>query len=206
MATTSIGAPGVTFPDATVMASATTGNVVVRTYTSPSPWTKPTGLKQIRVTVTGAGGNGASGTNNNNGGGGGGGGGTAIGVYPAPAIASSLTVTVGTAGNPASFGATISATSGVNGGTGGGANGGAGGVGSNGQINMYGTNGIPGGGAGGISNLFLGQPGSAGTPTTSPGGNATGYGAGGGGGAQSTAPFKTGGTGASGYIVVEEYY
>ena len=115
MATTSIGAPGVTFPDATVQATAAAPNVVMNVYTTPGTWTKPSTVKAIKVTVVGGGAGGAAtGTNPS-----GGGGGAAIKVYPAPSIPGPQPYTVGAttsspvpgptgggfAGNASAFGA-----------------------------------------------------------------------------------------------------
>ena len=81
MATTSIGAPGVTFPDSTVQASAgATGVPVLNANTATGSFTKGAGLKAIKVTVIGGGANGgpALGNPNAGAGGGGGGGGTSV--------------------------------------------------------------------------------------------------------------------------------
>lgn len=127
MATTSIGAPGVVFPDATVQASAAAPNVITTIYTSPASWTKPATLKGVRVTVVAGGGSGAQMpvTNLYTGGNGAAG----IGFFSAPSIPGPVTVTIGAggapsagttgssappgnAGNTSSFGSLISATGG----------------------------------------------------------------------------------------------
>lgn len=148
MATTSIGAPGVTFPDATVQATAgATGNVVLTAYTTPGTWTKPSTVKAIKVTVVGGGASGGTGATNNPSGGGGG---AAIKIYPAPSIPGPQPYTVGAttaspapgptqggfAGNASSFGvaplAVITGSGGSNSPTG------AGGAASGGDVNAPG--------------------------------------------------------------------
>jgi len=39
------------------------GDYIMRVYTGPATWTKPTGLKAVKVTVVGGGGNGGASTN-----------------------------------------------------------------------------------------------------------------------------------------------
>ena len=124
-------------------------------------WTKPTGIKKIKVYVTGAGGGGMSGPSNDNNGSCGGAGGTAIKIIDVTSI-SSVAVTVG-AGGAGVSGSTSSARNGNAGGassfgshcsaTGGGAGrggtddsyGGEGGIGSGGDLNLRGTCGHIGG-------------------------------------------------------------
>lgn len=200
------------------------GNYIMRTYTSPSPWTKPAALKAVKVTVIGAGGNGGSATaptgiGDSGGGGGGGGGGTSIRYIDAPAIPGPVAVTAGPGTN--SFGAFASATAGSAGGNGSspaavGA-GGAGGTGSSGTINIPGGSGYSGGvekrGGNGVNSIFTGKINNA-NPTTSitttnaPGINGDNYGNGGSGGLQRSGSGGTsnGGTGAPGIVIVEEYY
>ena len=119
-------------------------------------WTKPTGIKKIKVFVTGAGGGGMSGPNNDNPGSSGGGGGTAIKIIDVTSI-SSVAVTVGAGGNgvttssgvrygngggTSSFGSHCSATGGGAGYAGNDDRyGGIGGVGSGGDINLHGDSG-----------------------------------------------------------------
>ncbi len=207
-------------------ASVAGGDYIAQTYTSPNVWTKPSTLKAIKVTVVGGGGNGgnsgtATPTSAGGGGGGGGGGGAAILYLDAPGIPGSpITITAGAGTN--SFGSLTSATGGSNGGNGGipvvpGA-GGAGGTGtvpspgSSGQITFVGTSGTRGllfplfGGGSGSSALFMGTyilgggPGANGSPNTIIGGGGLGAG-------QTNAPgARTGGTGAPGIVIVEEFY
>ena len=204
---TSIGTSGVIFPDATTQSTATPGLVVVQNYTSPATWTKPAGLKYIKVTVIAAGGNGGAG-GPAIGGGGGGGGGISQGTFPVSSVpAPSYSVTVGSAGAPSSLGSVISATTGAAGTAGPSGAGGNGGVGSGGQINMNGIAGAPSfafstGGSGGVANLFTGQPGAGGTAGNA-GGAGTGFGSGGGGAGSGSPSF---GAGSAGNIIVEEYF
>ena len=76
-------------------------------------WTKPTGIKKIKVYVTGGGGGGMSGPDNDNPGSSGGGGGTAIKIIDVTSI-SSVSITVGAGGNG------VTTSSGVRYGNGGG--------------------------------------------------------------------------------------
>lgn len=144
------------------------GNYVMQTYTNTSPsgvtWTKPAGLKAIKVTVVGGGGGsnpiflpapaGPPAPFNSRGYGGSGGGGASVEYIPAPSIPGPVTVTVGagggsstptaspfTTGGTSSFGSFLSATGGAGGGlnpSGITASGGTGGSGSNGSFNITG--------------------------------------------------------------------
>jgi hypothetical protein len=200
----------------------------LQTYTSPATWTKPAGLTSIKVTVVGAGGNGGAAPGSSGPtavfagvGGGGGGGGAAIHYIPAPSIPGPVAVTAGPGTN--SFGAFCSATAGAVGGATAGPVGatvivgGAGGTGSGGTFNIAGAGGgfgapanaggvggpsiLGGGGLGGVASAGTGGPGIA---SGSAGGN---FGAGGGGSTRGATPGSTaGGAGASGIVVVEEFY
>ena len=208
--------------------SGSTGNVTVSTtagaasyvfnaYTSPATWTKPAGLSSIKVTVVGAGGNGGdapatpggsvSGT-----GGGGGSGGSAIYYVDAPSIPGPVSVTAG--GGTNSFGVLVSATAGGNGGnlTFPSISGtpGAAGVGSGGILSFKGSNGFQGSTGG--SSIFGGS-----TTVVNPGvSNVSGngvaganYGGGGSGAFKNSPPAatsNTGGAGAPGVVIVEEFY
>ena len=237
MATTSIGAPGVVFPDGTTQASATTGAGTVTVYASPSTFSKPAkpGLKYIKVTVVAAGGNGGNVVSSANPGGnalivggGGGSGGIGIGMFPAPSLPTSpIAITAGSSGTPSSLGSIISATAGSNAPatssnvptTGaGGARGSVSFVGTD-QVAMFGFQGAAGGtngGAGAIPaiNTGTGGVGAVSVPTNGGinGGAASGYGAGGGGssarssGVPAIPRSATGGAGAPGYVIIEEFY
>lgn len=137
------------------------GNYAMRSYTTPGTWTKPAGLKAIKVTVVGGGG--ASGNtftspSNPVAWPGAGAGGTSVGYIDASAIPGPVAVTVGEGGNQAnpailsgntsSFGAFCTATGGTTG-RAAPSSGAAGGAGSGGTYN------IPGG-SGGITTASSG--------------------------------------------------
>jgi hypothetical protein len=184
------------------------GNYVMQTFTSPATWTKPAGLKAVKVTVVGAGGNGGAGSPVANAlGGGGGGGGVAIKYIPAPSIPGPVTVTQGTApSKTSSFGAFVSATGGGNGvagSPGGSGTPGPGGTGSGGDLNFTGQNGGNGPSFGAAGFAFsLGSVPFPSSPTIK---NGALYGGGGAGGS-SSAPTSPAGTGAAGVVIVEEFY
>jgi len=103
------------------------GDYVMTTFTSPGTWTKPTGLKAVKVTVIGGGGGGGGARNGPDGaysfnigtsGAQGGGGGGSIRYLPAPSIPGPVTVTIGAGGTagPAP-GTNFSVTAGGAGGT-----------------------------------------------------------------------------------------
>jgi len=117
-------------------------------------WSKPSGVKKVKVFVTGGGGGGMSGPSNDNSGSSGGSGGTSIKVIDVSAI-SSVAVTVGSggagnssssgsrygnSGGTSSFGSHCTATGGGSGRGGGDNNyGGRGGLGAGGDINLRGN-------------------------------------------------------------------
>jgi len=190
------------------------GNYVLQNYVAPATWTKPAGLKAVKVTVVGAGGAGGSATVTTTSSGaaragGGGGGGAVIDYLPAPSIPGPVAVTAGPGTN--SFGAFCSATAGSAG-----TNavapagpvasaGGSGGLGSGGNLNIRGDAGFPAA----ASNSPAGNGGSSILGGGSNGGGAGGdYGGGGGGAARDfPGPSSTaGGTGAPGIVIVEEFY
>jgi len=178
------------------ISSTSLSNYVLQVYTSNATWSKPAGLKAIKVTVVGAGGNGGVGSPSQTGGGGGGGG-AAILYLTAASVPSSVAVTAGAGTN--SFGALCSATAGAVGG-GGNGGGGSGGLGAGGNLNIGGD-----GGQGGI-NAATSQAGKGGSSILGGGGASSGgagrnYG-GGGAGVQT----GSGGAGANGVVIVEEFY
>jgi len=201
--------------------SAGGGNYVLQAFTSPATWTKPAGIKAVKVTVVGGGGDGGTAAAATpqfveRKGAGGGGGGTSIEYIPAPSIPGPVSVTTGAAGGTSSFGPFCSATGGSVGGALSGtgvASGGVGGAGSGGDINMPGGTGqlvtIPGqpAGAGGGSIFGVGGVAVQGTNNGVAGGN---FGGGGSGGSRtgpvgSTSEFP-GGAGSAGIVIVEEFY
>jgi hypothetical protein len=200
------------------------GDYVMNAYASPATWNKPGTLKAIKVTVVGAGGNGGNNPSAATGGGGGGGG-AAICYIDAPAIPGPQPITAGAGTN--SFGAICSATAGAVGGAASNfsGSGGAGGVGSGGTFNIQGGGGTAGynfpapatpapivramSGAGGNS-IFGGGAQALSQTTSQPVGIAGGnYGGGGGGSIRIAIPGPTvtsGGAGAPGIVIVEEFY
>ena len=175
-------------------------------------YTKPSGVNLIKVYITGGGGGGGLGGGSQTAGGGGGAGGTAIKVIDVTSV-STVAVTIGAggasqnAGSTSSFSTYCSATGGEQG-----LNAGAiagdteGGVGSGGDINLYGE-----AGGGGSDNSNPQTGGSGGSSFWGGGGygiyNATGkvgYHGGGGGGGQNSSG-NIGGAGGAGICVVEEY-
>ena len=189
----------------------------INAYATPGGYTKPAGLKLIKVTVVGGGGRGSNG--NANGGSGGGAGGAAIRIYPAPSLpASAVPYTVGVGGTAPSppggtttFGvAPLTVVQATGGGPGGAqATGGPGGVGSNGSGGLNFN-----GGAGAQTTTSGQNPGSTGGNSIFGGGgrgqnngaNAVTYGAGGGGGQANTQPAPIGFDGAPGVVIIEEFY
>lgn len=214
---------GITFGDATTQTTAAvSGGAQLTKFSSPGTWTKPATCKGIAVYVIAAGGNGGSAPfvpGDSRFGGGGGGGGAAVGWFPAPSIPGPIAVTVGSPGNPASFGALVSATAGSVGNVGASpaGPGGSGGSGSGGDFQRSGSSGSPSTatntGAGGSSGFAFapGSPfgGSSFSPNQmslpgSPNPNAGGGGVG--SVNQNLGPPATGGNGGPGLIIVEEFY
>ncbi len=202
--------------------SAVTGTGGLRSqqvFTGDGTWTKPSGITTVKVYVTGGGGGGGP-TNTDDYSGGGGAGGTSIKIIDVTSI-SSVTVTIGagsagradnatnveSAGNSSSFGSHCTAGGGYTAG-GNWAIAGRGGVGSGGDINIYGGDGQGGNidltnthvtsGTGGGS--FWGQGGRGTSKSSAFGRAGHAPGSGGGGGAAATAQ-----NGAAGIVVVEEY-
>lgn len=201
------------------------GDYIMNVYSTPGTWTKPAGLKAIKVTVIGGGGGSGGGPQLGTGGGGGG---SSIEYIDAPAIPGPQPYTVGTGGTAGSPSPVLGGTGGTSsfggptaflsatGGTGGGINspgpnfrgeaGVAGGTGSNGQLNIAGENGTGGINPGGLglsggtilgSGIYgyFGDPPSPGAPR--------GYGVGGIGINTATGAGSAGG---AGVVIVEEFY
>lgn len=191
----------------------------MQVFTSSGTWTRPDGISRIEVIVTGGGGGGGS-HNTDDASGGGGAGGTAIEIIDVSEV-SSVPVTVGvggagscgnlhnggTAGGTSSFGTFLQATGGASPQAWG--VGGVAGVGSGGDLNLYGSDGSSGnidgsgnseaGGSGGVS--YWGGSGSGGTHWGARRGGA--HGSGGGGTHVST--NNCGAAGGGGIVVVREY-
>jgi hypothetical protein len=216
----SVGPQGITFSDASVQTTAAVsspGIPVLNVYATPGTWTKPATVKSIKVTVVGGGGStptatGVPGAFTKISGGGGGG--ASIFIYPAPLLPGPQPYTVGTAGNTSSFGVApitvISATGGGAGGTN--TAGGAGGAGSNGTINIE-------GGGGGATTGPMGMSGTGGSSIYGGGarsqagtGPFAGIAGGNYGGGASGAAANNGGapaagaSGATGVVIIEEFY
>jgi hypothetical protein len=179
----------------------------IQTFTSSGTWTKPSGCKAVKVTVTGGGGGGGATTA-------GSGGGTAISFVDVASI-SSVSVTVGAAGSgstttggtggTSSFGSYASATGGGGGSPDTTSGAGPAGTGT-GDISISGGYGMDAFfGAGGSSYWGEGGKGEATNSGVSrQGANPSAYGA---GGREVTGTgTPTNGNGASGIVIVEEFY
>jgi hypothetical protein len=198
---------------------------IIRTYTSNATWTKPPGLKYIIVEMVGGGGGG--GGCYNYGGGAGAGAGYCKKIIATSSLSSTESVLIGIGGsggspqNPgldggtSSFGSHCSAT----GGQGGKAqtsavtstDGSYAGIGINGDINLTGINSGGATSSGqplycGASSFFGGGASSPASTLTRDGLNATGYGSGASGANGYNNPFRTGGNGSSGIVIITEYY
>lgn len=197
-------------------------------FTSTGTWTKPSGIKKIKVIVTGGGGGGGGGTGSYNQGGGGGAGGTAIEIIDVSSV-STVSVTIGAGGSgstgqgagggTSSFGSYCSAAGGTGGFQGQGGGRCAGGAATGGDINITGGDGNSASGGNTADEPVSGHGGGSywgGGTGGSPAGGQTGnqdagfnanntWGVGGGGGDNSSSGADNGGNGCGGIVVVEEY-
>jgi len=169
------------------------GNPSITVYTSDDTWTKPAGLKYVEIELVGGGGNGgaAGSSSYRYSGSGGGAGGYSKKIIAASTLGATETVTVGAAASSSSFGTHASATGGSNADR---TDFGAGGTGSGGDINLEGEpgqtvtrDGSAQGGQGGWSELGS-------------------YGRGGQGAQGSYDGVYPGEGGASGVVIVTEYF
>lgn len=201
-----------------------TGKIVI----GGTIWTKPAGLKYIRVRGVGGGGAGGSSTASNEQNMAGGGGGYFEKIIPASSLGDTETVTIGaggiraansggTSGGTTSFGSHCSATGGEGGSKASqGAAGSAGGNATGGDLNIPGQNGgssfsdsseqlsvIAGGGNSmmGYGGFFRGV-----SQASAEGRAGRYYGAGGAGSATSDGTDVMGGSGSPGCLIVEEHY
>lgn len=205
-----------------VSQAASGGTPVVTIYTSPATWTKPATIKAVKVTMMSGGGGGSS-SSPSVAGSGGGGGAYGLAYFTGSAIPGPQSITTGSggaggaagptnpgvAGGTASFGTLVTATGG-----GGGISVGAGGAGgvvtpSPAILGLPGLSGSAGAptlsGNGGNSALVWGIGGASVNPVIAGNPSTYGYG-GGGGGAGTRNPSFVGGNGASGFVIVEEFY
>ena len=196
-------------------------------FTSSGTWSKPTGLRAVRVRVIGGGGGGAGSTDNSSGGAGAGSGAYAESLVVASSLSSTVTVTVGSGGTgnigSGSDGGTsvFSSHATAGGGTGGyssgyGGEGGSPGSGditaqgsaggATGDVSVFTTAGMFPGGFGAGSALGGGgggTPARAANVDGTPGGANTG---GGGGGGFRRNADASGGNGGSGVVIVENIF
>ena len=188
----------------------TGGTATTTIFTSSETWTKPSGLKFIIVEVQAGGGGGGKTDGSALQASGGGGGGYSRKQIKAASLSATTTVTVGAGGalenngGNSSFGTFATSTGGTKGVSAtDNSNGGAGGGASNGDLNIPGgMGGVCSAGSSGFKgsggDSFLGN-GGAGTYGTAGGVNGVGYGSGGSGG-------WTTGAGASGIVIITEFY
>ena len=199
--------------------------VSVQVFTGDGTWTKPAGVKYVRIVCVGSGGGGGGAKNASGGCGGGGGGGSyAEKILDVQAV-SSAAVTVGAAGtggvaSPAGAGVAGGDVSfGTDcigkGGSGGGVTSpGAGGVAGTGDIKIVGQAGATGVSGSGATYILNGGGGNSGggfgyggrpVGTDGAGNPGTGYGGGGGGGLDDDDSGSAGGAGTKGICIVYEF-
>jgi microcystin-dependent protein len=194
----------------------------LQVFTASTSWTVPAGITRVKVTMVGGGGGGGSGGSNGQKlGQGGGDGGRAIAIISGLVPGASITVTIGTAGTGSTYGGTNYGTTPQQNATAG-------------TVTSFGSYVICNGGAAGSYSSTVGSNAAAGTVTTGAGvtlltnyydwmltfsrgqsqagsigltgGNASGYGAGGGGGDVNSGYYigqYGGGNGAPGLIILE---
>ncbi len=210
------GADADTYNTLSAVRDAILSGYTVETFTSSGTWSNPSGLTELVVICVGGGGNGTSGANGQAGSGStaaGGTGGTSGGYIAASVdpstLPSTVTVTVGAAGNTSSFGSYVVSSAG-----GGGiassfgysatsSTPGAGGNGGGTVTNTGTSSGAPGtpsaAGAGGAGGSIGGGSGTAGGSVSVAAVTKCGGGGGGGGGSGNTSSRNGGTGGAGGY-------
>ena len=194
--------------------------VVMQTFTTSGTYTPTSGMQYCIVHMVGGGAGGTQNSSGSYGGGGGGAGEYATGVFSAAAIGASKTVTIGaggavtTAGGTTSLGTLLTAVGG-GAGTVNSYTPGAGGTGGTGTgLHVPGGQGATGsgvfsgpqfiGGSGGAS--FFGSGGRGGVGNLDNGTAGTAYGSGGGGNGNVGGVWAAAGAGASGCVIIYEYF
>lgn len=211
-------------------------SVDLEVFTSSGTWTKPAGVKAVRVRLVGGGGSGggaaATAAAQAACGGGGGAGGYSEEIILADDLGATETVTIGAAGaasaaggagnsgGTTSFGSHLQATGGAGGGAGTASGaavtviGGAGGAGSGGEVNMPGARGGPGRVSGGLADLYnygadslLGVAAIVSTGSSSSGVAGSNYGGGSTGALNGASQAARASlAGAAGLVLVEEFF
>ena len=221
----------VTNASGVVEADKTLGADGVLAYNSRAfaTWTKPNGLKWIRVRVIGGGGAGAYSTGVTAPGAGGAEGGYSEKIIDASLLGATEIITLGYGG--IGYGINLTSSTPANGGVtkfgpfitcnGGIGKGGSsvtintlGGTATGGDINIPGMPGesrvndtdVGGGNGGNGGGTKLGAGGKGATDAIAPGGDGLGYGAGGGGAKADSSPAVSAGSGAPGAVIVEEHF
>lgn len=190
---------------------------IARGYT----WTKPAGLKYIKLKMQGAGGAGRGIAANANPQSGGGAGAYLEKMFAVSALSATEPLVVGypgvgannadgTVGRRSIFKSETYISGGGGGGSSGSNGGGSGGTATGGDLNIKGQDGFPPSGSSGPSgkggDSHLGHGGQA-RESDSAGADGVGYGGGGSGAAgDASSPAAAGGAGAVGLVIIEEYY